>query len=139
MGKETQHGEARRTRRIGGGGEGCGVGQRQRRDCGAGQEGRAEGERGNIGESVTDFLLILLFSDASFGLVSSEGGVGEFGSFFVRAEGMVEGREGTERDEGVGVGAAGGVGEEALGRTERGGGRETGGERCNEERWHREY
>ena len=35
--------------------------------------------------------MILLFSDASLGLASSEGGVGEFGSFFVRAEGMVEG------------------------------------------------
>ena len=35
--------------------------------------------------------MILLFSDGSLGLASSEGGVGEFGSFLVRAEGMVEG------------------------------------------------
>ena len=61
-------------------------------------QGRAEGERGNVGESVTNFLLILLFSDGSLGLASSEGGVGEFGSFFVRAEGMVEGGESVGRD-----------------------------------------
>lgn len=61
--------------------------ERQERD----ERGTAEGERGNLGKKSTDFLLILLFSDGSFGLASSEGGVGEFGSFFVRAEGMVEG------------------------------------------------
>ena len=41
---------------------------------------------------MTDFLLILLDSDGSLGLGSSEGGVGDVDSFFVRAEGMVEGR-----------------------------------------------
>ena len=111
--KETQHGEGERRRRIGGGGEACGVEQRGRRGCGGGEEGRAEGERGNLGERATDFLLILLDSDGSLGLGSSEGGVGDMDSFFVRGEGMVEG---SEREEG------GGAGRGCGGEEDRGGG-----------------
>lgn len=38
---------------------------------------------------MTDFLLILLFSDESLGVLSSEGGVGDERSFFVRGEGII--------------------------------------------------
>ena len=48
--------------------------------------------RRNIGETDTDFLLILPFSDESLGVASSEGGVGEAGSFFAR-EGAIEERK----------------------------------------------
>ena len=44
--------------------------------------------RRNIGETDTDFLLILPFSDESLGVASSEGGVEGEGSFFAREGGM---------------------------------------------------
>lgn len=88
---------------------GCGVEEQEMTEggceCGDDEEKGMKGVRGKLGESVTDFLLILLFSDGSLGERSSEGGVGEFGSFFVRAEGMVEGRA-AEAGTGVGAGWA---------------------------------